>query len=58
MMAGDAGATLWVVIDILFVAVLAVALVYAIMQWRKRPRDPVIKQVSDEAVRKEYHSEQ
>ena len=53
----DLGGILWMVIDVLFVVVLAAALVYAIYQWHRRPRDSATREASDEAVRKEYHRE-
>jgi hypothetical protein len=57
-MSAEVGGILWIVIDIVFVLALAGALVYGIYQWRHRPRDSATREVSDEAVRKEYHSEQ
>jgi hypothetical protein len=53
----ELGGALWLLIDVVFVAVLAGALAYAIYQWRHRPRNQATQEVSDEAVRKEYHRE-
>jgi hypothetical protein len=53
----ELGGALWLLIDVAFVAALGAAIVYGIYQWRRRPRDQATRQVSDEAVRKEYHSE-
>ena len=53
----DLGGILWLVIDVVFVGVLAAVLAYAVYQWRRRPRDAYTREVSDEAVRKQYHRE-
>lgn len=45
---------LWVVIDILAVAVLGLAIFHGTRMWRNRPRDPVLQKQSDEAARRLY----
>ena len=47
-MDSDAGGWLWLVIDVLMVAVLAVALIYATVSWRRRRGH--LEQVSDRAT--------
>jgi hypothetical protein len=51
------GGILWLVIDVLFVVVLGGAIIYAIYQWRRRPRNAATRDVAEDAVRKEYHRE-
>jgi hypothetical protein len=54
-MDGDAGGWLWLVIDVLFVVILAAGLVYGIAMWRSRRRDPKVERRRDEATRELYH---
>jgi hypothetical protein len=49
------GAWLFVIIDIVAVAVLAAAMVYGSYLTRRRPEDPAVKRASDRATRKLYH---
>lgn len=51
-MDGDAGGWMWLLIDVAFVAVLAAALIYGIVQWRNRPKSRAIQQRRDEATRR------
>jgi hypothetical protein len=53
-MSGDAGGWLWLVIDVVFVAALAAALVYGATTWRKR-RNATSERVRDNATRELYH---
>jgi hypothetical protein len=53
-MDGDAGGWLWLVIDVLFVVILAAGLVYGIAMWRSRRRDPKVERRRDEATRELY----
>jgi len=53
-MDGDAGGWMWLLIDVAFVAILAAALIYGIVQWRKRPKSPAARQQRDEATRRLY----
>jgi hypothetical protein len=50
----DLGGSLWLIIDVVLVAILAAALVFGIVQWRRRPRSPAVEQVRDEATRRGY----
>jgi hypothetical protein len=50
----NAGGWMWLLIDVGFVAVLAVALIYGIVQWRKRSRSPNVQQRRDQATRRLY----
>jgi hypothetical protein len=54
----DAGGGLWFIIDVIAVAILAVALIYGTMQWRKRRRSPMADQNRDQATRDLYRREQ
>ena len=49
----EAGGWLWFLIDVAFVAVLAAALIYGIVVWRRR-RNPRVEQIRDEATRDLY----
>jgi nitrogen fixation-related uncharacterized protein len=55
MMDSDAGGWLWFVIDVVMVAVLAVALVYATVLWRRRRGQ--LEQVSERATAQLYERE-
>lgn len=57
-MSYDAGGGLWLVIDVVAVAVLALALIYGTMQWNKRRRNRVTEQHRDQATRDLYRHEQ
>jgi hypothetical protein len=50
----DLDAFLWLVIDVVFVAVLAAALVYGAHQWRRRRKDGIAKEVEEKAVDRAY----
>jgi hypothetical protein len=53
-MNSDAGGWLWLVIDVGFVVILAMALVYGIYMWRTRSRNPTVERIRDEATRETY----
>jgi hypothetical protein len=46
------------VIDVIAVAILALALIYGTMQWHKRRRNRVTEQHRDQATRELYQREQ
>jgi membrane protein implicated in regulation of membrane protease activity len=54
----DAGGGLWFIIDVIAVAILAVAMIYGTMRWRKRRRSPAVEQRRDQATRDLYRREQ
>ena len=54
-MDSDAGGWLWFVIDVLMVAVLAVALIYATVLWRRRRSS--LEQLSERATAQLYERE-
>ncbi|HVY57729.1 MAG TPA: hypothetical protein VHA77_07780 [Xanthobacteraceae bacterium] len=49
----DQGGWLWALIDVGFVILLAIALVYGITTWRRR-RNPTLERVRDAATRRAY----
>jgi hypothetical protein len=53
----DQGGWLWAVVDIMFVAVLAAALLYGIFAWRRRSRDPTVEQVRDRGTLRNYEQD-
>jgi hypothetical protein len=53
----DIGGWLWVVIDVIAVAVLAGALIYGGSMWARRRRDPAIRQAQERATRELYQKE-
>jgi hypothetical protein len=50
----DAGGWLWLIIDILGVAVLAGALIYGTMMWRHRRKDWPMKHAQEQVTREHY----
>jgi len=54
-MGSDAGGWLWFVIDVLMVAVLAVALIYATVLWRRRRKR--LEQIGERATARLYERE-
>ena len=52
----DAGGWLWLLIDVGFVVILAIALVYGIYMWRTRWRNPSVERIRDEATRETYRN--
>jgi hypothetical protein len=53
----DYGGWMWLVIDVMLVAVLAGGLIYGIAMWRRRYRDPATREIRDEATERLYHRE-
>ena len=49
----DASGWMWVIVDVIFVAALAAALIYGTMMWRKR-RSRGMEQVRDAKTRELY----
>ena len=49
------GAWMFVIIDVVAVAVLAAAMLYGNYLTRRAPKDPRLKRAADEATRKLYH---
>lgn len=45
---------LWLVVDVLLVAILAGAMIFGTMQWHRRRRSPEQKRATQEAVRRNY----
>lgn len=54
----DAGGGLWFVIDVVAVMILAAALIYGTMKWRRRRRARGLEQHRDQATRELYRREQ
>ena len=54
-MDADTGGWLWLVIDVAFVALFAAGLIYGIVMWRSRRRNPAVERARDEATRRLYH---
>jgi flagellar biosynthesis/type III secretory pathway M-ring protein FliF/YscJ len=50
----DFSGWLWLVVDVLFVAILAGGMIYGTIQWRHRNRSQQMKRASEEAVRRNY----
>jgi hypothetical protein len=53
-MTAAGGPILWLIVLVAGVLVLAGALVYGTMMWRKRSRDPVLQEIRDEETRRNY----
>jgi hypothetical protein len=54
MMVEDQGGWLWFLIDVVFVAVLAGAMLYGTVRWRRRYRDNATQQVRDRETLRGY----
>lgn len=50
-MSEELGGSLYLIMDVVLVLVLAGALIYGIMRWRTRSRNPAVEAVRDEATR-------
>ena len=50
--------SLWLLIDVALVALLAAAMIYGIMKWRHRRRDPAMERARDDATRRVYRDEE
>lgn len=49
---------LWLLIDVALVALLGAAMIYGIMRWRHRRRDPAMERARDDATRGVYRQEE
>ena len=54
----DAGGPLWLFIDVLLVVVLAGALVYGMMMWRRWKNHPRAAAARDQKTEELFHNEQ
>jgi hypothetical protein len=53
----DYGGWMWLIIDVVMVAILGGALAYGMTMWRRRYRDPATKQVRDDATNRLYNKQ-
>ncbi|MGF7159553.1 flagellar basal body-associated protein FliL [Rhodoligotrophos appendicifer] len=53
-MDAEAGGLQWLIIDVIAVVVLAGAMIYGIMMWRRKNQTPAQKARTDEIVKKNY----
>jgi hypothetical protein len=53
----DAGGGLWLIIDVIAVAILAAAMIYGTMQWHKRRKSRALEQHRDEATQELFRQE-
>jgi hypothetical protein len=49
---------LWLLIDVALVALLGAALIYGIVKWRQRRRDPAVERRRDDVTRRLYRDEE
>lgn len=54
----EAGGWLWLIIDVIGIAILAAAMIWGTMQWRRRRRSRATEQRRNEATRELYRREQ
>jgi uncharacterized iron-regulated membrane protein len=52
----DTGGWLWLVIDVILVAALAIGIAYGILAWRRRRKDPTMENVRDAATHRAYEN--
>ncbi|HXG80146.1 MAG TPA: hypothetical protein VNJ31_12525 [Methyloceanibacter sp.] len=50
----NGGGWLWLIIDVLGAAVLAAAMIYGVLQWRKHRSNRAERRAMDEKVRENY----
>jgi len=51
----DYGGWMWLVMDVILVAILAAALICGMAAWQRRYRDRATEQIRDEATDRLYH---
>jgi flagellar biosynthesis/type III secretory pathway M-ring protein FliF/YscJ len=56
-MDSDIGGWLWLMIDVIFVAALALALVYGTIRWRTRRRNRDVEKAVGQAIKRMYERE-
>jgi hypothetical protein len=56
-MQGQVGGLLWLIIDVGFVVILAIAIAYGTIAWRRRNRSPAAAQARDRATEQIYREE-
>jgi hypothetical protein len=56
-MNSDASGWLWLLIDVVMVAILGGALIYGTLHWRRRRRSPVLEEASERATARLYNRE-
>jgi hypothetical protein len=54
-MSGETGGWLWLSMDVIFVVVLAAALIYGLVMWHNRRRSRGLENVRDQATKDLYH---
>jgi hypothetical protein len=53
----NGGGWLWFVVDVIFVALLALGMIYGTLQWRSRRQSAVSDRERDRATRENYREE-
>src|SRR5438105_785489 len=53
----DIGGWLWLVIDVVLVAIFGAGIAYGMVMWQRRSRNPTLEQAREEATRRPYQSE-
>ena len=54
-MTGETGGWLWLSMDVIFVVVLAAALIYGLVMWHNRRRSRGVENMRDQATKELYH---
>ena len=54
-MTGETGGWLWLSMDVIFVVVLAAALIYGLVMWHNRRRSRGVENLRDQATKDLYH---
>jgi hypothetical protein len=50
----DIGGSLWLIIDVVFVALLAAAMIYGLYNWRQRKKTKITEEAEKQAVDRVY----
>jgi hypothetical protein len=50
----DIGGSLWLIIDVVFVCLLAAAMIYGLYHWRQRRKTKITEEIEKQAVDRAY----
>ncbi|WP_137390203.1 hypothetical protein [Rhodoligotrophos defluvii] len=56
MEGGELGGLWWLIMDVVLVAILAAAIIYGTMRWRRKNRSPAQKAETERVVKEHYEA--